>query len=565
MCKIHHKEPHFGSKLEHGEAHTKDHLNWSRRQFLLASGAAGAGSFFLGSTPVTALASNPLMAAVNQADSDNVLVMLRLFGGNDGLNTIVPHTDDVGNDKYLEFRPGISMKYGSDYTDNHLLSGFGPSNYAVPSVMEPIMDLWHNNEMTVVHNVGYPSQNFSHFTSSNNWASAANNKQDPRYTTGWMGRYLDYIFPSYLEAPPAVPVALQIGFSNNLIFKAPGGISMDLVFNNPDQFYQLAQQGQLYETNGFGECPQDVERVFLRQTTNNSLRYADTVSEAYNKTENKVPYPDETTSRLHDQMAIVARLIKGQLGTKIYMVNIGGFDNHSGILDRHPGLLEDVAGTVRAFYDDLKADGVDKNVVVMTFSEFGRTIKQNGSAGTDHGTLSPLMLFGDAVNGGFVGQGMNLHDPRLEEARQTRIYFEEQPSIDYRSVYATVLQDWLCVDPEIVDFAMGAHYDRIPNLFENPCSPLPGSNGYAILLGHNPQDQSSEEIQIKYAVQKPGHVRIQITDRSGNPMHSVINEFHTPGVYSQSVDPQKAFLQPGEYLYRMDTGGQQFTKALYIQ
>ena len=305
-----------------------------------------------------------------------------------------------------------------------------------------------------MHNVGYPRQNFSHFVSIKLWSSAGDHIYDPRHKSGWMGRKLIQDFPSLVEAPPTVPPAIRIGFATDHMFLAPGNQSMELVFNNPGEFHQLAQEGKLYPTDTLGDCPSGVERSFLRSITNNSQYYSDNVTRAYNSSQTKVTYPTGTTNNLAGQLSIVARLIKGNLGTKVYMVYINGWDTHANQRNTHRNLTGHVANSVAAFYNDLKADDASKNVTIMTFSEFGRTIRENGSAGTDHGNQSPLMIFGDPVKGGFTGTPINLHDGTLDNGG-ARIYFENQPSIDYRSVYQTVLEDFLCLDPELTEYTMG--------------------------------------------------------------------------------------------------------------
>ena len=303
-----------GASLRDGQLHAADHARWSRRQFLLTGGLASLGSVTLGGMPVSPFAPNSFVNALSNCHEDRVLVLLRLFGGNDGLNTVIPHASSVGRSKYEEFRPTLALKMNQDYSANTLLSGFGSTDFALPNVMEDLMPIWHEGNMAVVHNVGYPVQNFSHFTSSNIWATGADNVQDKRYSSGWMGRQLNQTYPSFSEAPPTIPPALQIGFTNNLIFKNEQGVSMELVFRNPDEFYRLAQEGKLYSTDGFGDCPSDTERYFLRQIANNSLRYSETVSEAYNRSSNRVAYPDNTQNALASQLSNSIKIDQGAIG-----------------------------------------------------------------------------------------------------------------------------------------------------------------------------------------------------------------------------------------------------------
>ncbi len=545
-----------------GEKHNEDHLLWNRRQFLLTGGIAGLGSMLLSGIPVNTLLSGPLGAPL-LAGGDNILVLLKMFGGNDGLNMVFPHTDSAGKGEYINLRPTISHKYGTDYNDSTVLSGYGASDFALPSAMASIMPMWNEGQMTILHNVGYPNQDYSHFSSIDNWSSAASNIYDPRYKSGYIGRYLDQDFPVFSETPPTVPPALRIGYNADLVFKSPTNQQFELVFNDPNEFYRLAQYGQLYPTDGLGDCPQDQEIEFLRQLTNNSLRYSQTVTQAYNSTSNKVAYPLNTVSRLAEQLKIVSRLIKGKLGTRVYMVYIDGFDTHADQKTWHNGLLRNIADSVSAFFSDLKLDGFDKNVCMMTFSEFGRTIRENGSQGTDHGNMSPMMIFGEGTKGGFIGSPINLNDATLK-AGDTRVYFEYQSSLDFRSMYASVMEQWLCLESELVDFSLGGNYARL-NLFDNPCTGKSlGSNYNSILLGHNPNEINAKIVDIKFAQLQSNQVKLFIKSLNGKTIAVLHDGYTQKGSYTVSFDPYKWKIPPGEYIYQMDSAGKTFMRRFNI-
>ncbi len=546
-----------------GEAHACEHLTWNRRQFMMTGGIVGLGSLLLGGLPVSPLVASPFSVNSAAAGEENILVLIKMFGGNDGLNMVFPHSDSAGRPEYINLRPTISHKYGTDYNDQTLLTGFGPTDFALPGNMLPLMPLWHEGKMAILHNVGYPDQNYSHFVSIDQWSTAADSIYDKRYTSGVVGRYLDQDFPSFDETPPTVPPALRIGYSTDLIFTAPGYKQMELVFNDPNEFYRLAQYGKLYDTDGFGDCPSGVERSYLRALTNNSIRYSQSVTHAFNKSTTKVSYPANTFSRLADQLRIVARLIKGRLGTRVYMVYIDGFDTHAEQRNYHPRLLMDLANSISAFYNDLKADNFTKNVCMMSFSEFGRTIRENGSAGTDHGNMSPMLIIGDGVKGGFHGTPMNLNDPTLI-AGDVRVYFENQASIDFRSMYATAFQDWMCIDPELVDYSLGATYSRL-SLFKNPCShEAQGSNVHTILLGHNPNEKNPSLTDIKFSQLHSGEVKLSIKAINGKTLAILLDEYTAKGSYTISLDPTKWKLHPGEYIYQLDSGGKTFMRRFKI-
>ena len=552
-----------GTTLKNENEHSKDHANWTRRQFLLTGGLASLGSVTLGGMPVQSVVPSSFINSLNNCAEDRILVLLRFFGGNDGLNMVIPHSTAVGRDKYEEYRPTLRMNFNEHYNSNTLLNGFGSTDFALPNVMSDMMPLWNEGKMAIVHNVGYPSQNFSHFTSSNLWATGADNMRDDRLRSGWMGRELNQTYPAFSEAPPSVPPALQIGFTNNLIFKNEMGVSMELVFRNPDEFYRLAQEGQLYNLDGLGDCPRGEERYFLRQMANNSFRYSESVSQAYNRSENKANFPTGTTNNLGGQLAIVSRLIKGELGTKVYMVYINGFDTHADQRDRHDTLMNDIATSVKAFFDDLTVDGYEKDVTMMTFSEFGRTIVENGSLGTDHGNMSPLFVIGDGVNGGFYGTPTDLSDDTIPNRK--RVYFENQPSIDYRSVYQSVFKDWLGVDQDTVNYVLGQEYMGVQSLFSDPCSPPLGSNGVAMLLGHRPHSDGDQKLEIAYAMSQSGNMRLQVFDLSGQKMATLDQGFKERGSYLLPFNPADYNLKKGMYIYKIDASGKSYSRKLLVQ
>ncbi|NOT38442.1 MAG: DUF1501 domain-containing protein [Saprospiraceae bacterium] len=542
-------------------SHDEEHQIWNRRQFLMTSGIASFGSVMLGGLPVSNVYGNSLSNML-PAEGDSILVLIKMFGGNDGLNMIVPTGSAAGVDEYLKLRPTIGLRKGTDFNDNHILSGYGNSDYALPQTMESIMPLWKEGKMNVIHNVGYPNQDYSHFNSINFWSTAADNDVDKRVQSGIMGRFLDQDFPSFSETPPTVPPALRIGYSTDKIFTGPGNQQMELVFNDPAEFFRLANFGKLYETDGFGDCPQGQERSFLRGLTNNTLRYSTSVTSAYGKSANKVAYPTGTFSRLAEQLAIVSRLIKGRLGTRIFLVNIDGFDTHSNQKDFHLRLLGDIAKSVKAFYDDLKVDSAQSNVSVMTYSEFGRTIKENGSVGTDHGNLSPLMMFGDGVNPGFHGKPINLYDKTLLSS--TIVYYETQTSTDYRSVFQSVLKDWLCLNGELTEYTMGKNYSPL-NLFKNSCTGSFNSNNNAVLVGHNPNSDNPKIVDIKFSNFQSGEVEIKIKSVNGKTLVNLYDKYVIKGSYTVPLDPVKWRLNPGEYIYELNSAGKKYLRRFIIQ
>lgn len=526
-----------GAALEHGSAHEGAHQDWDRRTFLRMTGMAALGSaLLLKNSSVQAFAPSSLMQSLTNSDcGDRTLVLIRLKGGNDGLNTIVLR----GNDEYYNIRPTLAVQEPDLWALN--------DEYGMPNEMQALESLWGDGMMRVIHNVGYPEANYSHFRSSDIWASASDS--DELVNTGWIGRLLDRQLPAFQTASPTIPPALQIGIQPNMVFRADFG-NMALAISNPAEFYQLAQTGELYPTGTLGQDPNDQELDFVRSVANSAFRYSESIQGAYNGGNNQAAYP---TNYLAEQLAIIARLIKGNLGTKIYMVSIDGFDTHSNQADDHPRLIQEVADSVKAFFDDLGVSGHTENVLAMTFSEFGRTIYENGSSGTDHGTGAPMLLFGEGLDSGFHGTAPDLLNLDM--------YGDPFFSVDFRSVYATVLSNWLCVPQEVTANALGQEFNFVEDLLPASSPPV-GSNQAPLLLGHQMVEGQGTTIEIGYGIKQRGQVRIVLSNLNGQSIRVLTSAFKEAGTHKFLFRPADFFVPPGEYLYRLEAGGMAYSRRI---
>jgi uncharacterized protein (DUF1501 family) len=527
----HHKPFHntlpLGSALEHGAKHAFDHERWSRRAFLYSLGAAWAGALMLGRLPIRGLAASPLAIALESAGGDNILVLIRLKGGNDGLNTIVPVYD---YSRYRSLRPTLAWRE-QDLID--LGEGL-----AMPNVMAPLRGLWDEGRMKVAQRVGYPEQNLSHFRSSDIWASASDAAEE--WKSGWMGRWLDGEFPEYLSNPPSTPAAVQIGGSGNLMFQNEDNLNLAVVVGNPEELAELARNGELYDAADVPDCYYGEQLTFLRTIANSTFRHAEALGQAYENGRNAAEYQ----RGLGEQLAIVARLIKGGLGTRLYMVTLDGFDTHARQGDLHPGLLRQMAQAVRDFHADL---GVDAGrVLTMTLSEFGRRLEQNASGGTDHGAAAPLFLFGPGLNGsGFVGAPPELND--VDAAGNLRY------ALDFRGIYATVLESWLCVDAATVDRAMGRRHERLPALGLNCLSTsatvprLSEALRHWVALGEG-------RIFIHFELPEAAMVRVRVFNMLGQPAATLLDGRLPAGEHMTPFQPGAGRLAAGAYVYTIEAG-----------
>ena len=412
MCNHNHPifQNHKKNEDHERSVHDQEHLMWNRRSFIQALGLAGGGSMMLGSQVVSASKASPLSVALTESENDNILVIIRLEGGNDGLNTIVPIYDYAS---YANLRPTIKHEQSDLLNLN--------ADFAIPNFMGDLESVWGDGNMKIVHGVGYPDQNLSHFRSTDIWASTADTYEEP---TGWWGRYFEDLYPDYLINPPEIPPAVQVGNIGNLIFE---GDSNNYAFTvaNIEQLQNVAENGTLHDVLDIPDCVYGDKLLFMRATANTTFIYAGTIHDAYLSATNNANYGE---GDLAQQLAAVARLIKGGLGTKVYMVSLGSFDTHANQPDQHQELLQDLSSSIKAFYEDLATTGMDDKVLGMTISEFGRRPYENGSDGTDHGAASPVMLFGAGLNGsGFVGEHPDLNE---WDSHDNLI-----PTNDFRDVY----------------------------------------------------------------------------------------------------------------------------------
>ena len=534
-----HKLRH-GAALEHGKAHSKDHKKWSRRNFLSKLGVAG-GSMMLAKMPLTSLAASPLGYMLNAGVSDRVIVLIRLNGGNDGLNTFIP-LDQYGT--YAANRPQIAIPESQVI---NLSAETGMHNN-----MADLMPLWNEGKMKVVNSVGYDNPNLSHFRSTDIWHSASDSNVVD--TSGWLGRFLENEYPDYLTNPPEDPPAIQIGSPGSILFNGMGenNPNFGVTTNNPEQLAEIAATGQLYDIENLDDCYYGDQLAYLRAVANSTFRYAEGIKIAFDNASTEADYPNT----LGEQLSLVARLIKGGLTTKFYMVTLGGFDTHAGQLNNHAQLLDNLSKSVSAFYEDLAAGGKDKDVLSMTYSEFGRRVQQNASDGTDHGTAAPVMIFGEGLNGnGIVGNNPNLSDLNPDGNLKY--------GTDFREIYATLLENWLCIEPALVDNILGQTFDRIDELglICDSTVSSPSLPGYQI--EHEARYAKDGTISIHYTLPNTMYVKVEIFNMLGQPMKVLFNGRQSGGQHQLSFTGTNRYAA-AQYIYRIEANGQAYSRQLVL-
>jgi len=396
-----------------------------------------------------ALAADATTQAVTGKDG-TILIVLQMAGGNDGLNMVIPYSDDA----YHVARPRLRIAPDQGLKiDNHI---------ALNPRLTGMKSLYDEGHVAIVQGVGYPNPNRSHFRSTEIWQTASD--ADRTMSDGWLGRYFDNCCSG---ADPTVGVAIGEETPQAFAAKNPTGVT----FSRPEQFrFRPSEPGnggqmsaeemffrQLNETGAgedsgtatsnaggsigaiSGKAKNDLGTLdFLQRTALDAQLSSDKILAIARKYKSSVPYPQ---GQLAASLNIIARMIAGGLATRVYYASQGGFDTHAGQINTHERLMGEFNNAVSAFVADLKQQGNFERVLLMTFSEFGRRVQENANGGTDHGAAAPMFVLGGAVKAGLFGKY-----PSLTDLDRGDLKF----NTDFRSVYGTVLDRWLKAPSQIV-------------------------------------------------------------------------------------------------------------------
>jgi uncharacterized protein (DUF1501 family) len=414
-----------------------------RRKFLRNAGAFSLP--VLGGVHGVRAAGSSLLSALLPPDSDRVLVLVQLSGGNDGLNTLIP-TDQMS--QLQSVRSNVFMPQNTLRPLTNSLSLHGR--------MEGIQSMFNQNLLSIVQSVGYPNQNRSHFRSTDIWTTASDATTE--LTTGWMGRHLEVGHPDYPTNYPNSdfpdPPAISMGSVANATCQ---GLVTNLsqTVEDPNDLTYLAPGGNTPLPNdNYGE-----ELGFLRVAIEQTNEYGVRIQAAAQNGNSLATYPQ---NRLANQLRDVARLINGGLQTKVYVVSMGGYDTHSGQVDQsdtttgwHANQMEDLSTAIAAFQQDLELLEIDDRVLGMTFSEFGRRIRSNSSYGTDHGTAAPLFVFGSCASGTILGDNPEI-DVNVDQNTGVPMQY------DFRDIYGSILMDWFEVPESSVRNLLYPNFVYLP-------------------------------------------------------------------------------------------------------
>jgi uncharacterized protein (DUF1501 family) len=365
-----------------------------------------------------------------------VLVVVQLGGGNDGLNTVIPYTDGL----YYDARPRIALNAEAAlHLDSHV---------ALHPEMKGIKALYDNGQVAVIQGVGYPDPSRSHFRSMEIWhtASTAENVR-----TGWLGRLLDATHHEQDALWRAANIGSELPESfraNNSFVPSIGSVQTYGLATDPaargQSMRRITDWVRLYAS----QAALGGALALVSKTGEDAYQSTLDLKAASSAYQPLATYPGNA---LASALRTSAQIITSNLGTGICYVTTGGFDSHAGQASSQPRLLQAVSESVAAFYADLTARGIDQDVVTLVWTEFGRRVRENGSAGTDHGTATPVFIIGGGVKGGLYGETPSLRD--LDDNGDLKF------NTDFRSVYGTLLARWFGTDPRDV---LGTAFPELP-------------------------------------------------------------------------------------------------------
>jgi uncharacterized protein (DUF1501 family) len=390
-------------------------MRMTRREFLIKSGVLIATISFGGTL---LWKGTSLLSGDDQDKHTNALLVVQLSGGNDGINTVIPY----GAGAYYDARPTLNYKQSQVLRLNNEL-GLHPQ-------LKELHAQFTLGNLAIIQGVGYPNPNYSHFRSMEIWQTG---EPDKWIRSGWLARYVE----TSLRNNPNPLKAIHIGGNGSKTLYSDS-------LNVP--IIQTLQSAPFMDPNSTNLNKKKLSHAFLdmygEQNNLDQLRVAcQRGIDAYKSVEaihsltpgyqTKIEYPNTNFAK---GLKLVSQLLAGRSGTRVFNLQLGGFDDHSNEKDQHTKTLQQLDEGLGAFYKDLKVQGLHKRVVTLVFSEFGRRVKENNSGGTDHGTAAPVFVLGDKVKGGLYGAY-----PSLTKLTNGDLKYE----VDFRSVYSTLLDKWL--------------------------------------------------------------------------------------------------------------------------
>jgi uncharacterized protein (DUF1501 family) len=521
-----------------------------RRSFLKRTAPAALLPVFINGFSFQSYASSPLLKllAAKAAVNGKVLVIVQLNGGNDGLNTVIPL------DQYTNL---TAARGNIIINDTKVLKLNGFANTGLHPAMTGMQNLFNKeSSLNILQAVGYPNPNFSHFRSTDIYVTAPLDSSQ-YLNSGWIGRYLDDAYPGFPNGYPNSdmpdPLAISIGGVVSQALQGPE-VNMGMAISDPTSFYNFADG----VNDPVPNTPAGKELAYIRLIAQQTDKYADQIKAAYNASSTKSTMYAATGNSLSDQLKIVARLIAGGLRTKIYMVNLGGFDTHSNQVNTtggtetgaHADLWSKVSVAISAFVDDCNKLGLSDKVAGLTFSEFGRRIASNASLGTDHGAAAPSFVFGASVNTTIIGTNPSI--PSVVGAADN-----VSMQNDFRQIYSSVLQQWFGLTKAEAAGVMLADYTTLP-IFKTTGG-VTNVNSSDLFSAENYPNpfQYSTTIKIKTT---GGLTQVKVFDALGNEVQELLNKVIASGEHEIFFDAQN--LAAGNYYYTVFSGSRRITGVM---
>jgi uncharacterized protein (DUF1501 family) len=535
-----------------------------RRNFLHTTAALSAAtalmpSFLKGKTFFDVIPNEKIAGF----EGDSITIIIEMFGGNDGLNTIIPLHDEK---RYLELRPNINVPKELAKNFNNL------DLFLHPNLVDGVQNggfikMLQEGKLAIVEGIGYENPNLSHFRSEELWLSGINTANDKQsFYEGWLGRFIANRLPNYPIEIPEHPIAMQIGGQINLMLKSNKG-DMGIALSDPTEFYNLGNGLTPIVPAKTGTTNFDNEFNFVHALGRQSDMYSQAVYNAYNAGKGKLK-ATYSGGYLSQQLKLIASLIAGGLKTKVYFIKLNtNFDTHvqqtngDSTTGQHPAMLSNVASGICDFMLDSQLQGWSERVAGFTFSEFGRRAYENGSRGTDHGAGSMLFAFGDSkyLNSGFYGEKPNLADfsvdPKgLDENGNLRYQFQ------YQRVYVDFLENWFNATSDEIKAVFGTTYLPMGLLKKRTVdveSTETMTNNNFFKLYPNP---TSGEFNVSFELTKNSNVFAAIYDVSGSEHNVFLNGNLTGGNYNLPI----SITTNGNYFVNIVVNGKRYVTKISV-
>jgi uncharacterized protein (DUF1501 family) len=549
-----------------------------RKHFLQYTVPAATVPFFINGIPLKAFGKSPLVKALmNSQSADKILVIVQLSGGNYGVNTVLP-IDQYQHLSLSNVQGGRSNILIPENKGLYLSKAGVVEHYGTKlnPGMTSFQRLYGEDKLGIIQSVGYANPNFSHFRATDIWMTGSDANKVEK--SGWAGRNLNYEHPDFISNPTSYPLAITIGSTSSSAFMGPD-YNMGIAINNPNNAVPFIGNNDVAPPTIYGH-----ELSYIRNVMQQTNLFGAAVKDAYEIGSNSIPYPNH---HLANQLKTVARLISGGLETKLYLVNIGGFDTHANQENpsdlgngHHSNLWKGICDAIATFQDDLAnmTDGtqnLDEKVIGFTFSEFGRTIKSNTTNGTDHGTTGPMFLFGKKINSDMLGT-----NPDLFDSANNRVKADLPVQFDFRSVYASILTQWFSIPKDDVDQLLfktfedgtdpnqdiydGGFHCNLP-ILKGAAMPITSSvkdTMYLDGLGQNYPNPFSNTSNIDFE-SKGEQVIIRVYNMNGALVKEITNQYYPAG--KQTITLSADGLAKGVYTYQILQGKSQKSFKLQVQ